>query len=268
MTELRYTYVPPYAGSGVDHVGTYKRTVPVNLERMYENALDWQHLPHLHNSSFEDIECIDAGGWGWRCRSIDAKGRESVLELSLDKSCRRWITRNLEGPSKGAEIWTHVFVSGERSLDLVIDFFIPGVAEEAREKVGLAYASAYEILYDEDVWMMSERQNRLDQRLDTLDTTSTLEIAVPDVTQLPLAVDLSGRSFQLNRLAEEWVIYPSDCPHQLGPLREMDEQGHVTCPWHGYEFDVRSGEASNAACRFGQRPKITESGDQLTLSWA
>ena len=71
MTELRYTYVPPYAGSGVDHVGTYKRTVPVNLERMYENALDWQHLPHLHNSSFEDIECIDAGvGVGAVARSM------------------------------------------------------------------------------------------------------------------------------------------------------------------------------------------------------
>ena len=270
MTELRYTYVPPYSGSGVDHVGTYKRTIPVNLERMYENALDWQHLPHLHNSSFTEIECIDAGAWGWRCASVDAKGRKSVLELSLDKSCRRWITRNLEGPSKGAEIWTHVFVTAERSLDLVIDFFIPAVAEDAREKVGMAYARAYEVLYDEDVWMMTERQDRLDQRLDTLDLSATLEIPVPE--RVPHQVQLSGRSFQLNRMNGTWVVYPSDCPHQLGPLREMDEQGQVTCPWHGYVFDVATGDAKNAHCRFGQRPQITEAGPEnsrtLRVSWA
>ena len=33
------------------------------------------------------------------------------------------------------------------------------------------------------------------------------------------------------------------CPHQGGPLGKGDLQGCiVTCPWHGWQFDVRSGE--------------------------
>src|ERR1700743_3232813 len=33
------------------------------------------------------------------------------------------------------------------------------------------------------------------------------------------------------------------CPHQGGPLGKGNLQGCiVTCPWHGWQFDVRSGE--------------------------
>lgn len=33
------------------------------------------------------------------------------------------------------------------------------------------------------------------------------------------------------------------CPHQGGPLAKGALQGCVvTCPWHGWQFDVRSGE--------------------------
>jgi nitrite reductase (NADH) small subunit len=33
------------------------------------------------------------------------------------------------------------------------------------------------------------------------------------------------------------------CPHQGGPLGEGELTGCiVTCPWHGWQFDVRSGQ--------------------------
>ena len=33
------------------------------------------------------------------------------------------------------------------------------------------------------------------------------------------------------------------CPHQGGPLGKGALNGHiVTCPWHGWQFDVRNGE--------------------------
>ncbi len=266
---LRYEYVPPRAESRVDHVGTYKRTLPVSLERMYENALDWEHLPHLHASSFAAIECLDSGGWGWRARVTNGKGQDSVLELSLDRSCRRWITRNLEGPSIGAEIWTHVFVTAPHAMDLVIDFFVPGVPAEAREKVGLAYARAYERLYDEDVWMMTERQRQLDQRLDSVRDEDAVVIAPPDTDDLPHAVNLSGRAFFLHRHNDAWVIYPTTCPHQLGPLTgAIDANGEIECPWHGYRFDVVSGACvTGAACRFGSVPLVEETADGLKIAW-
>lgn len=264
---LRYEFVPAPLDSRLDHVGTYKRRVPVSLERMYENALDWEHLPHLHASSFEGISCVDAGAWGWRARVVSPRGDDSLLELRLDRDCRRWITRNLEGPSAGAEIWTHVFIVEPRQLDLVIDFFVPDVPDDARTKVGEAYARAYETLYDEDVWMMSERQRVLDIRLDSVRDNET-RLPLAEVQDLPLQVEVGGRSFMLNRFEDAWIAYPAACPHQLGPLTgDVNAQGEVTCPWHGYRFDVRTGDCTTgSSCRFGMVPDVVEQGGELVLS--
>ena len=267
---LRYEYVAPFDPSRVDHVGTYKRTLPVTLERMYENALDWEHLPYQHSSSFSAIDCVDSGAWGWRAKVTDRKGQDSLLELRLDRDCRRWITRNLEGPSVGAEIWTHVFVTAADRLDLVIDFFVPGVPVLAREKVGRAYARAYETLYDEDVEMMTERQRQLDRRLDSVRDDGSITLPLTELAALPVSVQVSGRDFFVNRHNDAWVVYPAACPHQLGPLDgPLNDAGAVTCPWHGYQFDVRTGECTTGAnCRFGKTPSITQvDNQQLILSW-
>ena len=70
----------PYPDSRTCHVGTYRRVLPVSVERMYENALDWEHLPYVHAGSFKAIEPIDAGPWGWRAEIISARGEGSIIE--------------------------------------------------------------------------------------------------------------------------------------------------------------------------------------------
>lgn len=41
----------------------------------------------------------------------------------------------------------------------------------------------------------------------------------------------------------EFFALDGVCPHQGGPLGKGDLQGCIlTCPWHGWQFDVRSGE--------------------------
>jgi nitrite reductase/ring-hydroxylating ferredoxin subunit len=46
----------------------------------------------------------------------------------------------------------------------------------------------------------------------------------------------------LFRLNEEIFAYENACPHQGGPIGEgIVEAGTVTCPWHAWCFDVRSG---------------------------
>lgn len=43
----------------------------------------------------------------------------------------------------------------------------------------------------------------------------------------------------------EGTFYALDgvCPHQGGPLGKGAMTGHVvTCPWHGWQFDVRDGQ--------------------------
>lgn len=269
---MNFVFVPANDDSRLDHVGTYKRRVPVSLERMYENALDWAHLAHLHQTSFSDIACMDSGAWGWRAALVDRKGRDMQLELCLDRSARRWITRNLSGPAEGAEIWTHVFEVGPYVLDLVIDFFVPGVERSAREKVGQAYANSYERLYDEDVWMMSERQRQIDRRFDRIIDGTQARVDINGL-QLPCKVSLSGREFILNRMSEGWVVYPAQCPHQLGPLDEAHLQdGQVRCPWHGFKFDVLTGERTDGGsfggpCRLGRVPELHEEAGWVVLQW-
>lgn len=261
--------IEAFAASRLPHVGTYRRVLPVSLARMYENTLDWEHLPHVHDSSFQSIECLDAGPWGWRAKTVGAKGDESVIELRLDRACRRWITRTLEGRNQGSEIWTHAFPIEPVRVDIVVDFFVPGVAREDREKVGRIYAGLYRRLYDEDVAMMVERQRQLDRRIERSQADSReVDLGARSALSLPHTAEVGGRSFVLNEMDDgELVVYPALCPHQLGPLNDAEIlDGAVTCPWHGYRFDVRSGECvTGQTCRLVDMPAIEEKEGQVRL---
>ena len=255
-----HSTLPPFPESAIPHVGTYRRVLPVSLERMYENTLDWEHLPWVHASSFTDIRCDEAGTWGWRAWTTDHRGHTSLIELRLDKVCRRWITRTLDGRGKGAEIWTHVFPIADHRVDIVVDYFVPGVPVEAREKVGLAYAKLYESLYDEDVAMMVERQRRVDSRVGS-DVASHAQQQVSlgqrQDLQLPHYVEFGGRDYVVQEVDSELVVYPAICPHQSGPLAKAElNNGVVICPWHGYEFDVRTGRLVDSAKRLGSRNRV------------
>ena len=86
----------PSFGNQLAHVTTYTRELPINLDRMYENAIDWEHLPFLHSSTFSEIEVIESGDWGWKAKAhLTPKSRfnSMVLELRLDKTKNRWITK-------------------------------------------------------------------------------------------------------------------------------------------------------------------------------
>src|SRR5215469_2163300 len=149
----------------VPNVGTYRRELPVSIDRLYENAIDWEHLPYLHRTSVARIECEDAGVWGFRARvwpqPYDER-RSIIIELQLDRELRRWITGTLDGRGTGTEVWTHAFSLAERQTLVVVDFFVPGVDKNRRTEIGSFYTNLYARLYDEDVRMMSERQAQLD----------------------------------------------------------------------------------------------------------
>ncbi len=247
-----HAYLPPQPGSVVPHVGTYRRVLPVDLERMFENALDWEHLPHLHASSFGSLTLCEAGAWGWRARLTNATGVESEIELRLDRRQRRWVTRNLAGPNVGAEIWTYCIERGAREIEIFIDFFVPGVPEDAREKVGRAYAKAYEVLYDEDVEMMVQRHRALDERVEGVSRElDEVCLGLAAELDLPSTVQFAGRTLIIDCIEDEYVVYPARCPHMLAPLQGVSLHGfEVRCPWHGYRFDVRNGRClSGQACQ-------------------
>ena len=54
----------------------------------------------------------------------------------------------------------------------------------------------------------------------------------------------AGRvSLALTRFTDRYGALDNHCPHQGGPLGKGNLQGCiVTCPWHGWQFDVTNGE--------------------------
>jgi nitrite reductase/ring-hydroxylating ferredoxin subunit len=259
----------------VPHVGTYRRELPVSLERVYENAIDWEHLPHLHRSSFSRIEPIDAGDWGFRARVWThpyEERRAFVIELKLDRDCRRWITRTLEGSGTGTEIWTHAFSVAERTTLVVVDFFVPDAREHAGTGLADYYKKLYARLYDEDLSMMTVREAELDRiragRFSRKATRAVIGQIVELRGRLPLEAEFEGMRFKLVELDGKLIAFSTRCAHLMGPLGKGRIEGRIVeCPWHGYRFDIASGEClSGAACRLALAPKVTiDSGGNVVL---
>ena len=59
----------------------------------------------------------------------------------------------------------------------------------------------------------------------------------------PLAVTLNGTRVALVRVGNRVHAVADTCTHQGGPLSEGRLSGaRLTCPWHGWMFDVRTGQ--------------------------
>ena len=59
----------------------------------------------------------------------------------------------------------------------------------------------------------------------------------------------------------------NECPHRLGPLHEGYLEGLlVTCPWHGWQFDLRTGTCETVAGRDIQTYAVREDGDGVYLT--
>ena len=75
-----------------------------------------------------------------------------------------------------------------------------------------------------------------------------------------VSVEIDGRTFGLLRKGDEVFIFANRCPHHGAPMchaqvsgtmRPSDRNEYdydldgliIKCPWHAYEFDVRTGES-------------------------
>jgi nitrite reductase/ring-hydroxylating ferredoxin subunit len=240
----------PISDQKVPHIGSYRRVLPVSVERLYENAIDWEHLPYLHRSSFARIECIEAGEWGFHARVWAQpydKHRMFVIELKLDRECRRWITSTLEGPGAGREVWTHAFPVGDRETHIVVDFFAPGVPPERAQEIFSFYQNLYTRLYDDDVEMMTGRQAQLDAIKSRARAQSPSRRVLGPLEQvrmrLPMMIEERGRRFRIVEVDGKLVAHATVCPHTLGPLGTATvTDGIIECPWHGFRFDITTGK--------------------------
>lgn len=236
---------------------TYQRRLKASEARAWENVLDWEHLPHLHDSSFSELDLQDAGAWGWRAvtRGQPAgSAGETLIELVVDRPNNRYVSRTLEGGIPGMEIWTTVTPVGPRETDIEVEFHIPGMSEPDTDKLGAYMVGLYTTLWDEDEQMMVDRQKALDARRDrnqnSNEPSHEIDLGPSETVRsnLPLTHRHEGHAIRVIEQAGDLRAYLAECPHMLAPLEDIapDAEGCITCPWHGYRFDTATGKPLNA----------------------
>lgn len=196
-------------------VGSYVRELGASIERLLENALDWEHLPHLHAGSFAAIRPLRAGPQGWAAEAKLADGTDIRLDLELKGS--GWVTHSHAGDRLVSEIRSTAEATGPDSCRVTVEFLVADTPGLRRKAVGAYYRSLYERLYDEDERMMVAR-------------AQALRGGSPAGTRIVALAD--GSRYEV----------PLACPHQGLPLTgEPGCDGVIACPWHGYRYDVRTG---------------------------
>jgi nitrite reductase/ring-hydroxylating ferredoxin subunit len=240
---------------------------------MYENAIDGEHLPWLHRDSFSSLEILDRGSWGWRakaCLQPASFMNRMELELRLDREHNRWITTTLAGLGKGTQIVTHAVPLAEDRIKVIVDFYVPKLPRILHPLYARQFIATYSKLYDEDLWMMSTRQQELDRLRSGAPRVAVSELSLGSLEtvrgSLPLVFEFQNRPYRLVEIDGVLLAHATTCPHMLGPLQNASlEDGQVQCPWHGYRFEVKTGQCtSGQRCRLAPAPAISvneETGD-------
>jgi nitrite reductase/ring-hydroxylating ferredoxin subunit len=58
-----------------------------------------------------------------------------------------------------------------------------------------------------------------------------------------IVAEIGGKTLAVFNVGGTFHVIDNTCLHRGGPLGEGELEGHVvTCPWHGWEFNVTTGE--------------------------
>jgi nitrite reductase/ring-hydroxylating ferredoxin subunit len=94
-----------------------------------------------------------------------------------------------------------------------------------------------------------------------LNSVGTRVAAVGDIPDgQGLVVEAAGRTVAVFNVDGTYYAIDNACPHRGGPLGEGDVEGTVvSCPWHAWRWDVRTGaNVNNPAVRVACFPVRVE----------
>jgi nitrite reductase/ring-hydroxylating ferredoxin subunit len=254
------------AGCGTP-AAVYERELDASIERIWENVLDWEHLPYLHSQSFTSVRMTsqDANHWCGEVGLPDSGGATVELDVRLDRPNLRYTTRTVSGTGAGTAIVTQMFPRTERRTGIRVEFFLPWAPPGAESVIGDIYRNIYVTLWDQDEAMMRERQRGIDAAASrgaapaaarSVSLGRVRELA----SKLPMDVELGGRRFRVVSVDGRLHAFDTRCPHLGGPLALPDgppvlhggslgdgarESCELVCPWHGYHFDLATGRSSD-----------------------
>jgi len=80
-------------------------------------------------------------------------------------------------------------------------------------------------------------------------------------------VETGGKTIAVFNCDGTFYAVDNTCKHRGGPLGEGSLSGTtVTCPWHGWEYDVTSGECSMDASITVQKFDVKVEGDEIFVA--
>ncbi len=275
LCSARPNEIDPACINALHYLGNYVRRLPTNMTRMMENAYDWEHLPHVHSSSFSSIELIDSGKWGWRAKvGLRGDSGEQLIDLLIDLQRNYWATTVIDGIGQGTEIHTQATEISENEIEVDVRFYLPEAPDtEETGTIVLQYlCDQYRQLYNEDIGLMTGRQTALEDRKRWSGAGSISEILVGALSDLdpskPITIESNDWRYTVRFWQGRWIAHSAICPHLLGPLSEgeIDGNGDITCPWHGYRFNVETGENREGKCNaLAAAPRVVERNGKLHL---
>ena len=94
---------------------------------------------------------------------------------------------------------------------------------------------------------------------------------VAQVSEIPpgsgKVVEAGGKTVAVFNCGGTFYAIDNTCKHRGGPLGEGSLSGTtVTCPWHGWEYDVASGACAMDASVTVQRFDVKVDGDDVLVS--
>ena len=94
-------------------------------------------------------------------------------------------------------------------------------------------------------------------------------VKVAEVKDVPvgtgISIEAQGKPIALFNCDGTFLAMDDTCPHQGGPLGEGELAGTVvTCPWHEWRFDAKTGvNTDDATCKVQTYPVKLEGNDVL-----
>lgn len=80
-------------------------------------------------------------------------------------------------------------------------------------------------------------------------------------------VEVNGKEIALFNLGGNFCAIDETCPHRGGPLSEGSLEGNVvTCPWHGWQYDVTTGACLTNPSVSQNKYEIKIEGNDLLIS--
>jgi nitrite reductase/ring-hydroxylating ferredoxin subunit len=214
---------------------------------------------------FDAVELIEIGDWGWRVALTKKPGtpdRRMVLELRADRENARYRVQTLSGDGAGTEIWTLLTPAGPHRTAVEVRYYLPERHPQRLAALADKYRGSCARLWDEDEAMMMRREEitaRAARRSPGSGAAVSLGPLIELQRRLPLLVEFDGEPFRIVEGENGgFLAHATICPHWLGPLDEVVPQnGILRCPWHGYRFDMRTGQSVDGrGYRLAPAPRV------------